>query len=278
MRRPWSHSFGIAVPNLPHLSQRTGFLRGGGSVLLVSLALGLSGAQHVEAQAGPFPLGRAASSPAELAIAFEEAAVVAAGLTPGGEALLFSVAREPQDYFTRVVRRDEPLLVDAEGQVQYEPFEGASPLPRFAIWVVVDLETGRLVHASTPGFEAPARALPADGVRRGSGGRWNRLAARLTEAQILLVRPAAYDRPGGTLLGPPGAWGGYWMDGSGRDVDGSDDGGLEAVLEDFVPVTASGTPPPEELAPDDLLVLVDPSNLAYFVVRITPGVLNRSGS
>lgn len=223
--------------------------------------------------ASAIPLGRAASGPPELALSLEEAAVIASGLTPGGEALVFSIAREPQQYFTRVARRDEVLPVDGLGELRYQPFEDGSPLPFAAVWVVVDLATARAAHGATPGFSSPARPLPADGVRRGSGGRWNRLAARLNEAQVLLVRPA--EAPPGPPEGDsePGAWGAYWMDGSGRDLDGADDGALETALDALVPVIAGGPPPPEELAPGDLLVLVDPSSLAYFLVRFTPGDL-----
>lgn len=224
------------------------------------------------AAATPVPLGRAASGPAELALSFEEAAVLASGLTPGDDALLFSIAREPQEYFTRIARRVEVLPVDAAGKIRYVPFEDGSALPLQAVWVVVDLATGTLAHATTPGFEAAARPLPADGVRRGSGGRWNRLAAHLNEAQGILIRPASRTRPGGEPGGPAGVWGFYWMDGSGLDLDGRDDGAFEGALDSLVPLPG-GPPPPEELLAGDVLVLVDPSSLSYFIDRLSQGAL-----
>jgi hypothetical protein len=247
-------------------------LAAAGALLLLLASPGRSAAEGL----APFPLGKAASGPAELALSFEAAAVIASGLTPEGDALLFSIAREPERYFVRVARRDEVLAVDGEGRARYEPFADGAPLPLAAVWVVVDLATGRAAHGTTPGFSAPAGPLPADGVRRGSGGRWNRLAARLNEAQVLLVRPA--EAPPGPPEGDaePGAWGAYWMDGSGRDLDGADDGALETALDALVPVIAGGPPPPEELSPGDLLVLVDPTSLAYYIVRLTPGDLERS--
>jgi hypothetical protein len=46
----------------------------------------------------PVSLSAGASAPPELALTFEESAVVAAELTPGGEALFFSLVRVPLGY------------------------------------------------------------------------------------------------------------------------------------------------------------------------------------
>jgi len=207
--------------------------------------------------AGPL----AAATPLELT--FEPGALVVSGLTPGGEALLFSIAREPRGYFTRVARRNEVLLADATGAARFELLSEAgepAELPLKAVWVAVDWTTGGIAASATPGFPAEERGLPAGGLRRGSGNRVNRLVDRLESAELVLVRPGVPESRG--------IWGLSIMDGSVFDQDGSDDGALEAALDALIPL-AESPPPPEEVVAGDVVILVDPQTLAFFAVRLT---------
>jgi hypothetical protein len=207
--------------------------------------------------AGPL----AAAPPLELT--FEPGALVVSGLTPGGEALLFSVAREPRGYFTRVARRDEVLVADATGAARFELLaEDGAPadLPLKAVWVVVDWTSGGIGASATPGFPAEERGLPPGTLRRGPGNLLNRLADRLESAEIVLIRPGG--------LESRGIWGLSVMDGSVFDQDESDDGAFEAALDDLIPL-ADGPPPPEEVVAGDVVVLVDPRTLTFFAVRLT---------
>ncbi|HUP21533.1 MAG TPA: hypothetical protein VNB06_01170, partial [Thermoanaerobaculia bacterium] len=83
---------------------------------------------------------RQASAPPELAVTFEEAAVVAAGLTPGGDAVFWIVAREPQGYYQQIVRRQELAVADVLEEARFEPEGGAVPLK--SVWAVVDVASG----------------------------------------------------------------------------------------------------------------------------------------
>jgi len=112
------------------------------------------------AGASPVPLGRAASAPAELVVTFKEVAVLASELSPGGDAVFFSVAREPQGAFNRIVRRSGVEVVDGLGEALFEPAEGFVP-PK-SVWVVADVATGGFAVAAPEGFLL--RQVPFPGI------------------------------------------------------------------------------------------------------------------
>ena len=123
---------------------------------LAALVVGLgsprgaaAAADSIPHSAAPAPLFRAveASAPPELAVAFEEAAVLAAELTPGGDAVFWSVGREPLGYLQRVVRHQGVAVVDAQGEARFEPETGAVLLK--SVWAVADLETGAVAIAAS---------------------------------------------------------------------------------------------------------------------------------
>jgi hypothetical protein len=119
-------------------------------------------------QAGPAFSVRQASAPPELEITFEEAAVVAADLTPGGDAVFWSVAREPQGYYQQIVRRQESVLVDALGEARFEPESGAVQLK--SVWAVVDVTSGGFAVSAPPEFPLEEVAFPGRDSRSGLRG------------------------------------------------------------------------------------------------------------
>lgn len=191
-------------------------------------------------------------------IVFEAGGVSVAGLTPGGEAVLFAVARRALGYHQRVERVEEVLVADGEGVARFEIPEG---VPVTAVWAVVDLTTGELAAGPSPGFSRSVRPFPTAGLR-GRGGVPGRLSAALEGAQILYVRPGE------------GAWGTALLDGGVYDQDGADDGAFEVSLVDLVAVGTSGSAaPPAEVAAGDLVVVIDSTDLSLFTLRVTPDAL-----
>lgn len=206
----------------------------------------------------------AAPPPApELALFLEADAAVVTGLAPGGEALLFTIAREPLGYLSRVSRRDEVVTADETGTAVFVPTtaEGEPvPVETKSVWVAVDLETGTIATAVAAGFEAPRRGLPAGALRRGPSQRIDRLVDRMETAQVAVVRPGTPEARG--------IWGLTLMDGSLYDEDGADDGGLEMAFDRLIPLAGSAAPPPEEAMTGDVLVVVDTDSLAFFATRL----------
>lgn len=188
-------------------------------------------------------------------LVFQDGAVEVQGLTPGGDVVLFGVARRALGYHQRVERVDEVLTADATGFARFELSDGVAPT---AVWAVIDLSTGTLAAGPTPGFARQVRPFPTAGLH-GRGGLPGSLVQSLEAAQILYVRPGE------------GAWGAALLDGNVYDRDGADNGSFELALEDLVPVGPE-TPlsPPVAISAGDVIVVVDSTNLSLFTLRVTP--------
>jgi hypothetical protein len=184
------------------------------------------------------------------ALKFESAAVVATGVSPGGHVVWFSVAREPQGFISRVVRREEVVEdLDKDGIVTFPVEEG---VPFKSIWVAVDLASGHFAIAGPPGYPLNEIPFPAGGVRP-VGGFVRQLRNSRGVAEILVVRPGV------------GAWGLSVGDGGEGDEDGANDGVVLADLWDAYAI-GTGPPVPEQLSPKDVLVMVDPQQMEFYAV------------
>lgn len=232
---------------------RIGFLL---AVAALALALSLVWPRPAAARAVEDPVLslRQASEPPELKLDFEEAAVVAAGLTPGGDAVFWSVGREPLGYHQRVVESHGLAVVDALGEARFEPREG-TVLPK-SVWAVADLATGAFAVGAPPGFRLRRVPFPGSGFEVGDPGLVNRLRHDLESLVALVVRPRV------------GAWRVKTWDASTKDRDGEDDGRVAMSLEDLEPLEAAGPDPPERFTRDDVIVVVDPVSLRFYATRL----------
>lgn len=201
----------------------------------------------------PLALGAAPLSAASpVTLRFEPGAVVAQGITPGAQVVWFSIAREPQGYVSRVVRREDLVSdVDKDGSAAFPLEEGA---PVKSIWVAVDLSDGRFAVAAPEGFALREVGFPADGVRP-VGGLLRELRNARGAAEILVVRPGV------------GAWGLSVADGGQTDEDGANDGTLIASLSDAYAIDGSPETP-GHLSPRDVLVMIDPQRMEYYAVSL----------
>jgi hypothetical protein len=186
-------------------------------------------------------------------ISFEPEAVVARGISPKGQAVWFSVAREISRRSTNVVPR-HAIVADEDGDGTVR-LELEQEVPLRSIWFVVDLATGETAVAVPEGFpllemELPRRAIPA---------ALNRLDLERRMAYLLLVRPGV------------GAWQLRVGDGGASDDDGEPDGTLRATLSSLTPVKEGGPPPPDHFSPRDVLLVIDPERMESATVKIGAG-------
>lgn len=186
-------------------------------------------------------------------ISFEPDAVVARGISPKGQAIWFSVAREISRRSTNVVPR-QVLTVDEDGDGAVR-LELGQEVPLRSIWFAVDLATGETGVATPEGFpllemNLPGKAIPA---------ALNRLDLERRFAYLLLVRPGV------------GAWHLRVGDGGASDEDGEPDGTLRAALSSLKPVQEEGPPSPERFSPRDVLLVIDPERMESARVRIGDG-------
>jgi hypothetical protein len=186
-------------------------------------------------------------------LSFEPEAVVASGLAPGGRVALFSVAREAHPYVSRVVRREEILTDDdGDGVVQLEL---GGPVPVESVWMAIDLADGSLTVAAPEGTSFRELSFDPRVLRQETSGVVRRIRDGRVYLEAFLVRPGA------------GAWGVSLGDGGETDDDETVDGAVQASLAAMRPVGATVEPPPDSLAPGDVLALVDPNALVYFATR-----------
>lgn len=229
--------------------------------ILVSSLGGLAFAEPASASwIDPQPLDRAASAAPELALSFEALEVVASELTPGGDAVFFSVARIPLGDVNQVVRFRGVELVDPFGEARFAPEVEGGPgasegVPLKSVWAVVDLSTGAYAVGAPSGFFLRQVAFPGRGFEVGAPGLVNRLRHRFSFVDMLVVRPGV------------GAW---WLrahDVGPHDHDGADDDVSTTSLEDMEPMGAS-PPPPDRFGKDDILVVIDPRTLRFYATRL----------
>jgi hypothetical protein len=230
---------------------------------LAALVGGLVGPRHAAA-AEPFPhsagiatpLFRAAeaSAPPELLVSFEEAAVLAVELTPGGDAVFWSVGREPLGAVQRVVRHHGLAVVDALGEARFEPETGSVLLK--SVWAVSDVATGAFAISAPPGFVLREIPFPGNGFAVGAPGRVNRLRHPKSSLDLLMIRPGV------------GAWRLRAHDTGAKDRDGKDDDRVMTDLDDLEPFDPAGPEPAERFARGDVVVVVDPHDLTYYATRL----------
>ncbi len=183
------------------------------------------------------------------AISFDSGGVTATGVTPKGRIVWFSVAREFSRHALTIVARQEIVAdEDGDGAVRFK-LEGE--VPEQSYWFAVDLESGAYAVAAPAGYELrradlPERALPAE------------------LAHFELDRPFVY----AVLVRPKvGAWRLRAGDGGEADEDGAPDGTLRARLQALESLGES-PPPPEKLAPGDLLLVVDPNEMEILTAEL----------
>ncbi len=224
------------------------------TVTAISISVAPASAQPPARDLRPIFALRAASSAPELAVSFEESAVAVTEVTAGGDVVFFSVAREPQGFFQRVVRRVGVVAADALGEARLEPDPPGVPLK--SVWAVVDLATGRYGVAAPAGFSLREVPFPGKALEAGAPGIVNRLRNQADAVDLLVVRPGV------------GAWTLSTWDLASEDHDGEDNDQVLASLGDLQAVEASGPPPPERFARDDVVVVILPETLRYYATRL----------
>lgn len=185
------------------------------------------------------------------------------GLAAGATVVVLAIAHERPAHTLRLLRR-ELIAVDEDrdGRVEVEAARiSVSP----AVLAVADLTGGAvsLLRTDERG-EARAFRLPgSDGVRSGESGSTELVLSEPADLDLVLARR-------GTAGAVGKAWGLRGSDGSDFDQSGEPgdaDGSIVAPLGVLWPITNSG-PPPEALAVGDLLLVIDPNDLAAGIFEL----------
>lgn len=192
---------------------------------------------------------------ASLQLTFGERSVAVSSSTPGGDVALFAIAKEASNSAVPVPMKTGHAVVlhdiDHDGTVI---FERERPLPLMAIWVAVDLASGRWVVSGSLGFEPPTITLEPL-AKRDSTGQLRKLSALVPEMDVLLVRAGA------------GSWRIYAAKTSGLDENAHGDQQLQIDVSNMIPL--SGSPSKlDSILPGDVIVLIEPVSMRFTVQEV----------
>jgi hypothetical protein len=186
-------------------------------------------------------------------ISFERRAVVADGITQGGDSVWFAVVHDPQAYHERTLEIATVVRdLDGDGIVRLELKRDFAPE---AVWVVVDLATGKTAIQQPSGAKVHTRKLPEPLFVKANGTASAHVTLGYEFAHFWLVRPSV------------GAWTLTVEDGGRGDFDRSANGVTFGALAEFQPVD-SALAPPADFLKDDLLFAIDPLQLAIAEIRL----------
>jgi hypothetical protein len=219
-------------------------IAGVGSGALLLLAESVAG-QAAWAQASAQPL---AGGPA---LTVSATAVVATGMSPGGEVVWLAMTRKVEAYEAIYVRRHGTVQADAKGQAQLPVTEA---ITRQSIWVAVDLATGAWATASPAGFVPLAFELPAEALEVRGGALADRLIDAADYGEVLLVRPGK------------GAWGTSIGRGGADDESAAGEAVFRLSLDKLLPLPGTLVPSPGKLNSKDVIFVLHPRAMAIAAV------------
>ncbi len=203
-----------------------------------SLVLGLAllSAAMAEAQGTPSPPPKP-----QPRIAFEEKAVVATGLTPGGTVAWFGVQRRVDaDFSGEIVRLWDAGKAGADGSARIDL---PTPVTPSSLWAAVDVASGEFAVAAPAGYRIARPGKPG-GLGVGQGANPDEIVDERPYLAGLVVRPGE------------GAWSFSGGDGGPRDEDGQSNGRVRFALDKLDPLPGSPAAPAKAKG-TDLWIVVD---------------------
>jgi hypothetical protein len=188
-----------------------------------------------------------------LVLTFEDTAVVASGIAPGGQAVWFGIAYDFQRVRPELLRW-ERVDSDADGDGRVT-LQVGRPIPVRSLWIAVDLTTGDYAIATPNPASKHERPQDARALVNGAKGTPQFFREQRAYLDVLLVRPGV------------GCWTVSLGDGGVTDSDGRPDGFVKADFSRMVPL---GTSPasPEDGKGKDLVFAVDPETLQFSVSKL----------
>ena len=185
---------------------------------------------------------------------FSGPSVTIDGATPGGDVVLFTVAKERTNSSPpMVVSTRNVVVLHADGKGS-AIFSGESDVPPISVWIAIDLATGHSGASGAAGF----RPLPLSDsglATRDDAGRLRKFTAALPDVDLLLVRPGV------------GAWQIKAAKTSALDESARSERPLRIDVTRMIPVPGSPSVP-ESFMPGDVLAVVEPRTLRLAVSEV----------
>lgn len=181
---------------------------------------------------------------AELGVSFTPTTVVVKTATPSHQVVVFAIGIGSRGRAALLTREALEETSDGTGVATFTPRR----IPPRSVWVAVDVTDG------TFGIASPSGELPALLPLAADAWQTGRATVDVTRRflEVLLVRPGA------------GAWTLQVTDGGPKDDDARLDGTSRLRL-DKMGTLVGDSAAPAVAVQDDVLVIVDPQTLRYFV-------------
>ena len=200
-----------------------------------------------------------------LNVQIDASAITVSGATPHGKVVIFSMSREPRQYFTASIRRDG-IVSDAAGtgEVTYDIHKA---IPHASIWVAVDLDTGRTQIVTPNGFPLRVASFRADPIKHDNNGNVSHIRYGRPYGEFLWVRPGvgawALDAGNGSSFDAQGQFEGE------HDGDWQHDGVVSVVPSSFEPMGDSPAPD-DKMKPKDVVIIIDPFAMDVISTEVQP--------
>jgi hypothetical protein len=190
-----------------------------------------------------------------LLLTFGERSVTISGATPGGDVVLFDIAKEASGSVVPVPTKTGQAVVlhddDHDGTVI---FERQRTIPLIAIWIAVDLASGQWAANGSPGFEA--QTIPLGTLaKQDNAGQLRKLSAPVPEMDVLLVRPGT------------GAWRIYAAKTSALDENAHGERPLQIDVGGMIPLLGSLSKL-DAIHQGDVIVLIEPQSMRFAVQEV----------
>ena len=197
-----------------------------------------------------FSMSIAAQGSLSLSIGANE--VKASNASKGSKIVFFGDQIEPRTYFASYFHGADVIASSTDGSAI---FDLQRPVPRSAVWIAVDSETGDVAMAIPPGSPALEYVPDADSLKHDFSGNIAKLQLPFIIADVLLVRPG------------DGAWRISVADGGPKDEDHQHNGKTSASIETLAQFEREKKPP-NALKRGDVLVIIEPRSLRYAIIKV----------
>lgn len=188
-------------------------------------------------------------------IRFDATSVIATGATPGKSVQFFAITNDSQEYSTDIRRVSEVIQAGDDGTARLDVAYGVGLR---ALWFAIDVHSGEYAVASPGGFPLRRVAATPDAMESKHPTRGDVLAVPFAEAEILVVRDGG------------GSWAARATKGSRQDLDAKRTGRRMLIAPASLKKShGEGPPALDGLQNKDILVVVDPYTLVFFVGSIT---------
>ena len=206
-------------------------------LLVVSLFWGISPA-HAAGGAAP-------------QVVVQSQTIVISGATPGGNLVLFSVAREPLQYAFRTATAFHSIIADGSGSARLDL---PRPVVPRSVYAVVDAESGQYTVATPENPEVRFETFPAKALTK-KDGEYAMLDIETRWLEAIVVRPKK------------GAWRISSLDGAPLDLDGIADGHTTIDASAMIHFTGDDATP-GRFRNRDVVIVVDPSRMLVMATEV----------